>query len=265
MKRYLFMLCLIALSCQVQADNRPPWMRGDMPPRSNDSYYFKVTSGEGTSLSRARNNAILALVGEMARSQGVRITGRDVLRSITSQTNRQYSEETTQSSTYNIETDAFRACFEMVDEYVEGRVCWVLFAVANNPDWVQFDRIEFTTNYNGYAFLRSMIVPGWGQMYKHSMAKGVTILSLELVSVAGIFVCDNLSSSYYHKALGEHNSGVREQYMDRHASYRNIRNGFIVAAGAVYVFNIVDAISAKGAKRYKVGVSPQGFTFSINL
>jgi len=261
----LIVVCLIASFCQARADARPPWMRGDMPPKSNDSYYFKITSGEGTSLTRARNNAVLALIGDLARSQGVTIKGRDILNSITSQNNREYSETTTQRSTYNIETEAFKACFEIADEYIEDNVCWILFEVAKNPDRVQFDRVQFTTNYNGSALLRSMVVPGWGQMYKRSMGKGVTILSLEVVSVAGIFVCDNLSNSYYNKALAEHNNGVREQYQNRSTSFHNIRNGFIVAASAIYIYNIVDAISAKGAKRYKVGVSPQGFTLAINL
>jgi uncharacterized membrane protein YjgN (DUF898 family) len=58
---------------------------------------------------------------------------------------------------------------------------------------------------------------------------------------------------------------VRAQYQNRTTSYRNIRNGFIVATSAIYVYNIVDVASAKGAKRYKLAVSPQGMTLSINF
>ena len=154
----------------------------------------------------------------------------------------------------------------MVDEYVDkNNSCWALFAVAFNPNRVAFDKIEFTTEYGARAVLQSVIIPGWGQMYKRSYGKGIAILSLQVASVAGIFACDNLSSSYFNKALSERSNEVREQYYDRSTSFRNIRNGLIVAAGAIYVYNIVDAATAKGAKRYKVGMSPTGVVFSMNL
>ncbi|MDE7074254.1 MAG: hypothetical protein K2O69_04295, partial [Odoribacter sp.] len=115
---------------------------------------------------------------------------------------------------------------------------------------------------------------GWGQMYKRSMGKGITILSLQVATIAGICACDNLSKSYRNKALFEQSNSVRETYNDRSASYRNIRNSCIVVAGAVYIYNLVDAIAAKGAKRYQkrhLTLVPytnnysQGLSFSIAL
>jgi hypothetical protein len=264
MKPGLFILLMIILHYHSYADSRPPWMRGDMPEKSNSSYYFKVASGMGNTLHEARNNAILSLVGELSRAKGITVRGSDVLQSIAVQ-EKEYSEQTLHKSTYVFETESFKTAFEIVDEYVEGQTCWALFEVAYDPSHVLFDRVEFTTDYKGAALWRSIFVPGWGQMYKRSTGKGIAILSAEIAGIAGFFVCDNLSNSYYNKAIVERNTGVREQYQDLSSTYRNIRNGFIIAASAVYVYNIVDAISAKGAKRYKIGVSPQGIVLSLNL
>lgn len=47
--------------------------------------------------------------------------------------------------------------------------------------------------------MRSLIVPGWGQMYKGSTVKGLCILGGEVALAAGIIVSENLRSSYVKK------------------------------------------------------------------
>lgn len=245
-----------------------------MPTQTNQTYYFKIGQGEGSTPSEARNNAVLSVVGELARAQGVTVSGRDVLENLATTTERNYSEQTTQRSTYTIETEAFTARFEAVDEYYEKQSCWVLFEVAHNPKSAQFDPVEMSTNYKGSALWRSAIVPGWGQMYKRQTGKGVAILATQVLSVVGIVVCDNLSQNYYQKALAERNNDVRQQYQTHSDTYRNVRNGLIVAAGAVYIYNLIDAAVARGAKRYtprRMAVLPyadqrtQGVALSFNF
>lgn len=267
----LILVCLTVV-CGRAYSQRPPWMRGDMPKQSNASYYFKVTQGEGRTQTEARNNALLELVGELSRSQGVIIKGQDILQSLSESRNGVYNETTRQQSLYRFETEGFNACFDVADEYYEGNSCWLLFEVAHNPARVRFDKVEFTTDYKGSALWRSMIVPGWGQMYKRSMGKGVAILSAQVATIAGICICSNLSNSYYDKAKTARNNSVRESYLDKGANYRNVRNVFIGAAGAVYVYNLVDALAGKGAKRYKkVHFSPymdmeaKGLSLNITL
>lgn len=270
-KLLLILVCLTAVCSRVSAQ-RPPWMRGDMPQQSNASYYFKVTQGEGRTRTEARQNALLELVGELSRSQGVIIKGQDILQTLSESQNGSYNETTRQQSLYRFEREDFSACFDVADEYYEGNTCWLLFEVAYNPARVRFDKVEFTTDYKGSALWRSLIVPGWGQMYKRSMGKGITILSLQVATIAGICACSNLSNSYYDKAKTARNNSVRESYLDKGANYRNVRNVFIGAAGAVYVYNLIDAIAGKGAKRYKkvqispyIGSAGQGLSFNITF
>lgn len=270
MKRLnLFLLCLIATYGGLYADNPPLWMRGDMPQQSNRTYYFKVLQGEGSTQMEARNNAIIGLVGELARTQGVSVKGSDILQNISKSNNGVYSEQSLMQSTYNIETDEFKTSFDAVDEYYDNNSCWILFEVAYNPISVSFDKVEFTTDYGARAVLKSAIVSGWGQMYKQNTNKGITILSLQVASIAGGIIFNNLSNNYYNKALNERDNATRESYQDRSTSFSNVRNGCFIAAGAIYVFNIVDAIVGKGAKRYKVTSyidnNSQGATLGITL
>jgi hypothetical protein len=265
MKPVLMTVCLLLAASLAKAEE-PPWMRGEFPPQSNDTYFFKVTFGEGDTHTKARTGAIIALVNELARNQGVTVKGSDIIKTIMQQDNERYTEQNISQTIYRIETDKFNARFELADLYFDDNVCWALFEVARNPKRrTAFDRIEYTEDYKGEALWRSILMPGWGQIHKRSTAKGITIFALEAISIAGVFACNDLSNSYYNKALSENNMSVREQYVDRSTTFRNIRNGFIVAAGAVYAYNLIDAISSKGARRYKATVSPNGLSFIINL
>lgn len=133
-----------------------------------------------------------------------------------------------------------------------------------------------TIDYGGTkALLRSMIVPGWGQMYKQQKGKGVTILCAEAVAVAGIFVCHNQYNNYRDKAIAEHSSKLRQEYMDKSDTWGNFRNGFIIGASAIYVYNIVDVLTSKGRKgdkTKKVSLNPYwdmdnnaGVSLSLNF
>lgn len=273
MKRYILLfLCLAGISGQALADKRPPWMRGVFPEQSNPSYYFKVTQGYGTTPYEARQNAIAGLIGDIARSRGVTVQGSDIMKTLSENLNGRLSEQTSLQSSYRLDFEAFDAVFEIVDEYEDKKGYHLFFQVAYNSEQVIFDRIELTADYKGAAFWRSAIIPGWGQMYKRSMAKGVTFLTLEAASVLGIVICHNQSNSYYNKALVERNMDLREAYQDKSTTYRHIRNGCIAAAGAIYVWNIVDALTARGAKRYRKGrIAPyadgsaQGIAFNMNF
>lgn len=273
MIRYiLLLLCLVGFSGQALADKRPPWMRGIFPEQSNSSYYFKVTQGYGATPYEARQNAIVGLIGDIARSRGVTVQGSDIMKTLSENRNGRLSEQTSLQSSYRLDFETFDTAFEIVDEYADKKGYHLFFQVAHHPEQVVFDRIELTADYKGAAFWRSAIIPGWGQMYKRSMAKGATILTLEAASVLGIVICHNQSNSYYNKALVERNMDLREAYQDKSTTYRHIRNGCIAAAGVIYVWNIVDALTAKGAKRYRKGrVAPyadgtaQGIAFNMNF
>ena len=110
-----------------------------------------------------------------------------------------------------------------------------------------FDLVSFSRKYGARGLVRSLFVPGWGQMYKGSMAKGISILSAEVVAVGGALVAENLRASYIKKMKEQ--PKFAKTYNSKADNWQNVRNGFLIGAGAIYVYNLIDAIVADGAKR----------------
>jgi hypothetical protein len=259
-KNLLLCVCLTTLCCQAFAGGgRPTWVRGNLPEAGNTTYYFKVTSGQGVSIAEARNNAIMELVGDLARAQGVTVKGVNILESLAEQNNGHYSERTTDQSVYKIEIDSFGMAFEIADTYVEGNTCWLLLEVARDPKHVMFDPVTTTTRY-GISALGRSVVPGWGQLYKGSTAKGLCIIAGEAVCAGGIIVCEGLRADYTAKIGQTHDIQKITAYADYANNYATGRNICIGAAAALYVYNLIDAIGAPGAKRI-VRIKNSNYTF----
>jgi hypothetical protein len=113
--------------------------------------------------------------------------------------------------------------------------------VAGQP--VPFEKTEFTDK---YGFSARALVPGMAQFYKGSVLKGALIIAGEVAFVGGIIATESLRASYNVKANATHNTSDRQVYMDYADGYGNVRNILIGAAAALYVYNIIDAIAARG-------------------
>lgn len=280
MKRYLICLFITIFLFQLNAqvirksnDFPPPWRSGDMPKVDNQTYYLKELQGEGKTPIEARENAINSLISDIASSKGVTITGNDIseIKSQSTRSANKQNEEITSTfqSTYNIKTNGFNAAFEIMDVFwEESRIgnksvflCWVLFEVAFDPNTKKFDKIQFTTNYGAVAILKSAIVPGWGQFSKMQKVKGLTIFGSEVVMLGMGILSDNMRVDFITKMNNTRDVSYKKQYLNLAGNWENVRNVSLVAAGAVYVYNIIDAAVSKGAKKYvynnKVSLIPQ--------
>lgn len=251
----MLVLSMVALAQQKSDKYEPAWMRGDMPAKTNQSYDFRTMTGQGGTLTDARRDATMALLNELMQAQGVTVSGTEKVKMLSQSVDGKYSDSSLFDSEYNIEYGNHRYAFKAVDEYWElvGGIyhCYILFEVACNAAQVSFETVEYTTNYGVSAGLRSIIVPGWGQMYKRQTVKGVAILSAAVIGATGIVISDNQRASYRNKAEIATNVELRNSYQNKSNSWGNVRNGFIVGTAAVYVYNLVDAFASKGAKRYK--------------
>lgn len=251
----LMLLFCLQIQSQTRSDKyRPAWMSGDMPTQTNYTYWFKQMYGEGKTLSEARQNSTLALLGDLMKSKGFTISGSKLEKMLSVDSNKGYDETTLRNYSYNIEYAQQKLSFQSVDEYWElqsgNYVCYVLYEVANSLESVKFEPVVYTTEYGASTVLRSAIMPGWGQMHKRQMTKGITILGVEIVGITGVIVSENLYKSYRNKAQRESNSELRDSYQSKSNSWGNIRNGFIICSSAVYIYNLVDVIASKGAKKY---------------
>lgn len=127
--------------------------------------------------------------------------------------------------------------------------CYTLYMLAVTSLPPVYDNVSFTNYYGARGLVRS-IIPGWGQIYKGSTAKGICILGGEMACVAGIIVSENMRASYVKKMKEQPKHAAT--YNSKADNWENGRNICIGATAALYIYNLVDAITAKGAKRVVV-------------
>lgn len=135
------------------------------------------------------------------------------------------------------------------ESYVDGvrkLEFYTLYAVARPGVVPQFDDVYFTDKYGISAMARSLI-PGWGQIYKGSIAKGVSFLVGEALCISGIILCESQRASY-HKKMKEQ-PRFAKTYSTKSDNWENGRNICIGASAALYVYNLIDAVATKGARR----------------
>lgn len=265
---YLIVFCLIIFSFLTTKAQKiveksnialPLWIEGDMPKKNNQTYKFKVSFGEDKTLLEAKEKAVASLIIELANDLGVNISSNSLHEIKTESKNGNYHELEKTNHTFKINREDFSTAFEKVDEYWEafrtssGAIeyrCWTLFQVAKDPENYTFDKINFTTNYGLAAVWRSALVPGWGQMHKKQKTKGVIILSSEAVFVAGALTSEYLRSTYYKKATETKDITKRRDYISKSDTWEVSRNIMFVVAGGIYIYNLVDVFTSKGAKKY---------------
>lgn len=145
-----------------------------------------------------------------------------------------------------------------VDEYITKErglyKLHTLYMVAVEPAPV-FDNVDHTTK---YGFSARALIPGWAQLYKGSTAKGLTILAAEVAAIGGIIFTENERATYESKMRSQPN--FAKQYKTKVDNYETARNCCIGAAAAIYVYNLIDAIVAPGARR--VVVRPRNMHFT---
>ena len=141
-----------------------------------------------------------------------------------------------------------------IDEYWECRdvryEMHVLYAVSNgmSPDGSYGDDIKVTAKYPGAGFLS--LIPSAGQFYKGDNLKGGIILGAEILAAGGVLLCENTRSSYVKKMYEQPKYAA--EYNSLADTWETGRNICIGAAAAIYVYNLIDAFTAKGARRVVV-------------
>lgn len=259
MKHYLYsVICLFIWACASTYSyaQKPKWI-GNTPQELNHTYKFVEVVSTGSTLESARYNAKERLEDDTQLQEGIRVyrKTKDNTTIDKSRVNGSGLQET-KSQHIEIETTVDGEQYHLqavkVDEYPINSAGIVtlhtLYMVALCDDPI-FDRTYLTTSY-GPTPVAMSIIPGLGQWYKGSKVKGVCMFAAEAVAVAGIIVCDNQRSSYIKKAK-EQPKFVKE-YSSKADNWETGRNICIGVAAGVWVYNIVDAIVAKGARRVVV-------------
>ena len=106
-------------------------------------------------------------------------------------------------------------------------------------------------SYGSIPIYKSMIVPGWGQYHKGQPKKGLLFLIGEGLAVSSVFISDYLYKDYNQKAWeAKRNEDLRDDYNTLSGQWKTVRTFSFIGAAAIYLFNVADVISSKGAKLY---------------
>ena len=273
MQRFLCKLCVLLLLVIVAAPNavraktqsdkiKPTWLRSTPQPLNN-TYSFKVIMVDnGQELASSRMLARAELSRYIAKEFNIEISEEVTETSTTTQNGNQYGYTDKETYVFHAKSEEKPVSVygERVDEYYEiyeeGGIrvfkLYTLYAVSNVGKRAVFDEFNLTTK---YGFSARALVPGWAQMYKGSTAKGIAILAAEVAAIGGIVFTENERASYESKMRSQPN--FAKQYKTKMDNYETARNCCIGAAAAIWVYNLIDAIVAPGARR--VVVKPRNF------
>lgn len=259
MIRFLLGILMVIIpftSISAGSGKKPQWVvKGGSylnKQRSNSSYYFKVIYNSGPNLTDIRNRRVKSLSSEMITKNND-IVKLENLEAENTQGGSAISKVTYRNNANN--RQEIKQFYHMVvDEYSEwSNGAWqlyTLFAVSEDEKPI-FDHFSTTTSYGaGPAFMS--IIPGVGQMYKGSTLKGICMLGGVAACSLGALFCENERSDYKNKIKEQ--PQFAQTYNTKANNYETARNICIGAAAAIWLYNIIDAAVAKGAR--KIIVSP---------
>lgn len=239
---------------------RPRWLQ-QVPGRTNDTFEYIRAEGMSDDLQAAKAKAVANLVDRVAVEWNVQVsdavdidkdTERGMGNAITGH------ESRTRTSTHiRQESGSITLQYRLVDSYWEETAVggerqyrfYGLYQAARPGQRTRFDDVSFTTRYGARGLWRSAIVPGWGQMHKGSTGRGWLFLGGEAACIGGIIATESMRSHYTRMASETRKLDLRNAYRTRARNMATARNVCIAGASALYVWNLVDAIVAPGARR----------------
>lgn len=257
-KFFICFACVLnVILLRAQAlDSPPEWTKGYFKELQNS--YIEVVSGTATDRETARNKAVQMVIERRNLATGQRVEVNVSGGNVTVNSNGELTVKA-----------------RVIDEFVNHKgpgewEVYLLVQTSKHPNNV-FEPVTVTDR---YPFSPRSFVPGMAQLDKGQTGKGLGFILGEVASLGGIVACEGMRSYNVNKATSTHNIQQRMAYTDR-ANYLMIsRNVFIASAAAVYVWNVVDAIVAKGPRRVLLSesairctpyASSDGVGFAMNI
>lgn len=260
-----FIIFLFITQTINSQEPQPKWAKDPIP----DGYFFGVGIGktESEAVKKAKDDALiksLPIIYQQSFHQG--IIKIDSLRTI--------AQSDTKQRDYIAQTRA-------INSY-GGKKVYVLLRYTNAKDksYIHTDRVfeKKLNEWNDgiYSPSARAFVPGWAQIYKGNKMKGAIFIAAEVGLLVGVAVMEGQRSSNESKMKTTYD---KRHYSDRMNKYRDLRNGFIISAAGVYIWNVIDGLSPKGKKRSNylgnidLKISPfavpeiegGGLTFAVNF
>lgn len=232
---------LVAMGKSYNEEKGPSWTDGYFKELPNS--YMETVSAFDYDMKGAREKAVKEIVSRRSLA-----TGTEASVSIN-------ETEVKVISNHNLIVKS-----RIIDEYIHhttnGYTVYLLVQTAKNPTF-EYEPVNVSGE---YKFSARAFVPGMAQIYKGSKAKGIGIIAAEALAVSGIIVCENQRASYVKKMKEQ--PKFAKEYNSKADNWETGRNICIGVAAGIYIYNIIDAVVAKGKKRIVTGnVKGGGLSF----
>jgi len=161
-----------------------------------------------------------------------------------------------------IKAEADGNLFTVIDTYKEKkRDLWRVYVLAQISRMTGYNVGERLEKTNNYKLIGESFIPGMAQIKKGQIAKGVSFIAAEIVCVGGVIIGENQRSSLMSKIQETRNPDIKKRYKNDADKWATARNIFIAGTAAVYVWNVIDGIVAKG-KTQILGPNGERVAFS---
>lgn len=241
-KRLLLTLFLAFLAVASFAQEKPGWIY-NKPKPSNSSYLYVVEAATGETEIAARNQAFARLFLSTAMRLGQPINSDEINKAVQKGTSFEVI-----STQYNIPIN--KIC-EYGERNKDGYRIYILCQVAKSGNIVvdfdyDFEGCFDVKQYNnGTALLKSVFIPGLGQMGKHRNGEGWITLLTEAACLGGVYY--TYSTAQKQVDIMKNANTKYTDYMtakDKYATMKKANTICWSAAAVVYVFNLYRAYSA---------------------
>lgn len=245
---------------------KPKWIN-NTPIELNKTYKFVEIISTGNDLNSARIDALrlLAENQQLTNAINVNVESGKLTHSDQTTVNGEFNEVIKEQIDINVKISGenYQVQGQKIDEYIEKDANGLIrlhtlfmVAICNNP---VFDNVYLTDKY-GFPPVMMSLIPGAGQMYKGSYLKGGCILGSEIICAASIILCENQRADYKNKMTEQ--PRFAKEYNTKANNWAIGRNLCIGIAGAIYIYNLIDAAISSGARRVKIKQSGKAdFTY----
>lgn len=253
----LFMLCNFLYAQKVidsSAEKRPTWLIE--PPTGK---YFRYFSGMGSSnnlLSDAKQQAISDVLSEIIMEK--RITAKSEIKTFQEQSNNEIISKVSREIQQTGVSTTIDGLLKEEDYWEIAKVrkgsiyrFWILMKFPK-PEYYGIDLSMMTVrqSYGVFPIVKSVFVPGWGQIHKKEKKKGFRLLTGFAVTMTAGIAFQSISNNYAVDAQNADSGEWIDYYNTLSEQYYLASTISYILAGAIYGYNVYDAISSKGAKIY---------------
>lgn len=261
MKRVFYIsFLLIIQQIAVAQNNLPPkWIHQQTFVGEDCDFILIQSSGE-SSINDARTAAMTDLRDKILHTDIVSVNqlyadnSHDVYSSSNDKVNIMSSQKHDGWLEIKVEGVPTNIQSKRIDEYSykkgNGLEYYALIALPGKNSNIDLSRLTPTTSYASDPTTWGLsLIPGAAQMHKGSYVKGGIIMGGSVALVGGIIAFENIRANNMSKISQTHSADVKKTYNNNANNAALGRNICIGGLAALYVYNILDAIIAPGARR----------------